>query len=54
MNFLDLDSGPTPPTVTINAHPIDPFQHGMALFHATPPDYERAVGWFRAAADGGD
>lgn len=49
MNPLNLGLGPTPLPVA-----IDPLQHGMALFHATPPDYERAVGWFRAAADGGD
>lgn len=51
MNILNL--GPTPP-VALNAQPVDPLQHGMALFHATPPDYERAVGWFRAGADSGD
>ncbi|MCE4553437.1 tetratricopeptide repeat protein [Roseateles cellulosilyticus] len=26
----------------------------MALFHAAKPDYARAVGWFRAAAETGD
>ncbi|WP_157281385.1 tetratricopeptide repeat protein [Pelomonas sp. Root1237] len=51
MNILNL--GPTPP-MALNAQPVDPLQHGMALFHANPPDYERAVGWFRAAADSGD
>ena len=54
MNLLDLSPNPTPPAVAINGHPIDPLEHGMALFQATPPDYERAVGWFRAAADSGD
>lgn len=54
MNFLNLGPDPTLATLAINARPIDPFEQGMALFHATPPDYERAVGWFRAAADSGD
>ncbi|HEY0956892.1 MAG TPA: hypothetical protein VGE36_19210 [Roseateles sp.] len=40
---------------TLPAHAaVDPLQQGLALFHATPPDYARALGWFRAAADGGD
>lgn len=30
---------------------VDPLQQGLAWFHATPPDYARAVGWFRAAAE---
>lgn len=54
MNFLELDPGAAPPTLANNAKQVNPLQHGLALFHATPPDYERAVGWFRAAADGGD
>lgn len=49
MNFLELETNQPHATAA-----VDPFQHGMALFHATPPDYERAVGWFRAAADSGD
>ena len=56
MNSQDQDPGPTPPVASITAPAINPLQQGMALFHATPPDYVRAVGWFRAAAedDGGD
>ena len=49
MNPLNLGLDPTPPPVAIS-----PLQQGLALFHAAPPDYERAVGWFRAAADDGD
>ena len=33
---------------------VPPLQQGLALFHATPPDYRRAAGWFRAAAETGD
>jgi hypothetical protein len=33
---------------------VNPLQQGLALFHATPPDYERAAGWFRTAAAAGD
>ncbi len=47
MIFQDLD--PSAPT----APPIDTLQQGMALFHATPPDYRRAVSCFRDAADRG-
>jgi TPR repeat protein len=54
MNFLNLGPDPTSPAAAINAQPVDPLQHGMALFHNTPPDYKRAAGWFRAAADAGD
>jgi hypothetical protein len=42
---------PTPPLAT---PAIDPLQQGLALFHATPPDYARAAAWFRIAADAGD
>lgn len=44
----------TSTTPVLTSPPVNPLQHGLALFHATPPDYERAVSWFRAAADGGD
>ncbi|KQW44660.1 MULTISPECIES: tetratricopeptide repeat protein [unclassified Roseateles] len=54
MNFLNLGSDPTPATAAINAEPVNALQHGLTLFHATPPDYARAAGWFRAAADAGD
>lgn len=43
-----------PAAAALTTPPVNPLQHGLALFHATPPDYERAVGWFRAAADAGD
>lgn len=44
----------TPPAAALTTPPVNPLQHGLALFHATPPDCARAVGWFRAAAEGGD
>ena len=44
----------TPTAPALTAPPVNPLQHGLALFHKTPPDYERAAGWFRAAADSGD
>lgn len=47
-------TAPSSEAVALTAPPVDPLQHGLALFHATPPDYERAVGWFRAAAEGGN
>jgi hypothetical protein len=47
MLFQDL--GPSP----IKAPPVTPFQKGMELFHATPPNYEAAARCFRAAADAG-
>ncbi|MGQ3051243.1 MAG: hypothetical protein ACT6S0_05625, partial [Roseateles sp.] len=53
MNLLNLGPDPTPATA-INAEPVNAFQHGLALFHAAPPDYARAAAWFRAAADAGD
>ncbi|WP_457421674.1 tetratricopeptide repeat protein [Roseateles sp. P5_E7] len=34
----------------LTAPALSPLQQGLALFHATPPDYRRAVGCFRAAA----
>lgn len=48
--------GPVPSlaAVALNTPPVDPLQHGLALFHATPPEYARAVGWFRAASEAGD
>ena len=49
-----MNSGPTPPAAAITAPAINPLQHGLTLFHATPPDYARAMGWFRAAAEAGD
>jgi TPR repeat protein len=42
-----LDAAP------LTATAVDPLQQGLALFHATPPDYARAVGWFQAAAQSG-
>lgn len=52
MNSRDQGLGPTPPAAAITTSPINPLQHGLALFHAAPPDYARAVGWFRAAVEG--
>jgi hypothetical protein len=46
-------SDSVPSAVALTSPPVDPFEHGLALFHATPPDYARAVGWFRAAAESG-
>ncbi len=37
----------------IKAPPVTAFERGMALFEATPPNYESAVRCFRAAADAG-
>jgi hypothetical protein len=42
------------PAQDLGAPPVNPLQHGLACFHARPPDYARAVGWFRAAAEAGD
>jgi TPR repeat protein len=47
MLFQDLGSNP------IKAPPVTPFERGMALFHASPPNYEAAARCFRAAADAG-
>ena len=43
------DLGPSPTTEP----PIDTLQQGMSLFHATPPDYQRAATCFRDAAERG-
>lgn len=48
MLLQDLSSSP------IKAPPVTPFQRGMALFDATPPNYESAVRCFRAAAEAGN
>lgn len=53
MNSRDPAPGPNPPAAAITTPPIDPLQQALDLFHATPPDYRRAVGWFRAAAESG-
>lgn len=47
MNLQDL--GPSPTVAPV----MTPYEQGLALFHAAPPDYEGAVGYFRAAADKG-
>lgn len=47
-------AAPVSDAPALTSQTVNPLQHGMALFHATPPDFERAVGWFRAAADAGD
>jgi TPR repeat protein len=54
MNSPDQGLGPTPPEATLVTSPVNPLQQGLALFHATAPDYARAVGWFRAAAERND
>ena len=36
-------SDSVPSAVALTSPPVDPFEHGLALFHATPPDYARAV-----------
>ena len=54
MNSRDPGLAPPLPAATFDATAINPLQHGLDLFEATPPDYARAVGWFRAAADAGD
>jgi len=53
MNSRDPGLPPTVPAA-LATPAVNPFQHGLELFHAVRPDYARAVGWFRAAADGGD
>ena len=53
MNSRDPGLAPTLPAA-FDATAINPLQHGLGLFHAAAPDYARAVGWFRAAADAGD
>ncbi|MBV8036922.1 hypothetical protein [Roseateles sp.] len=51
MNSPDLGADPAP----LAATPVlNPLQHGLALFQATPPDHAHAARWFRAAADAGD
>jgi len=52
--FIELEPGPTPALAAIDTPHIDPLQHGLALFNAEPPDYARAAGWFRAAAEHDD
>lgn len=54
MNSRDPGLALPPPAAALDTPAIDPLQHGLALFHAVQPDYVRAVGWFRAAADNGD
>ncbi|MFG6414931.1 tetratricopeptide repeat protein [Roseateles sp. DC23W] len=38
----------------MNTPAVNPLQLGLTLLHATPPDYRRALGWFRAAAETAD
>ncbi|RTL45046.1 MAG: sel1 repeat family protein [Burkholderiales bacterium] len=54
MKAPTLSAAPVPDAPALTSQTVNPLQHGMALFHATPPDYVRALGWFRAAADAGD
>jgi len=54
MNSRDPGLRPPPPVADTIAPVINPTQQGFALFHAAAPDYARAVGWFRAAAEGND
>lgn len=51
MNARDPGFGPSTITAVIDTPPVDPVQQGLTWFHASPPDYARAVGWFRAAAE---
>ncbi|HEY8880017.1 MAG TPA: hypothetical protein VIN03_20775 [Roseateles sp.] len=53
MNSRDPGLAPTLPAA-FDATAINPLHHGLELFHAVSPDYARAAGWFRAAADAGD
>lgn len=43
-----------PPVEALASAPIHPLRQGLTLFHATPPDHLRAIGWFKAAAENGD
>lgn len=54
MNSRSLGPVPNLNAAAVTTPPIDPLQHGHALFHATPPDYRRAADWFRTAAQGGN
>ena len=54
MKPQDTSPRQTPFMAPVAGNPVNPLQHGLAFFHATKPDYERAVGWFRAAADAED
>lgn len=54
MNSRDPGFSPTLQLKSLTTPPVDPLKQGMLLFHAASPDYKRAVGWFRAAAEGGD
>jgi len=54
MNSRAPGPGPTPSAAAITTPAIDPLRQGLALFHATPPDYARAVAWFRVAAEAND
>ncbi len=54
MNSRDPGFGPTLQLKSLTTPPVNPLQQGMVLFHAASPDYKRAVGWFRAAAESGD
>lgn len=47
MTSASAAPAPTPSVVA-------PLQQGLALFHATPPDYAGAVVWFQASADAGN
>lgn len=44
---------PSQPVPATPSPAIDALKQGMAFFNATPPDYERAVAWFRASAEAG-
>jgi hypothetical protein len=54
MTFQDPAPGPTRSPAALTTPAIDPLQQGLALFHATTPDYRRAAGWFQVAAQAGD
>lgn len=54
MNSRDSGLGQLPTASTLTSPPVNPVEHGLSLFNATEPDYRRAVGWFRAAAESND
>lgn len=51
MKSPDSRPGPLSPVAALTTPAVNPLQLGLTLFHATPPDYRLAVGWFRAAAE---
>jgi TPR repeat protein len=54
MKSRNTSRRPNPSAAALTTSAVNPLQQGMALFNATPPDYKRAIGWFRAAAETND